>query len=882
VSQLSDVRLVVRIDLRRELDDVRSAAALDGRLREAMRDAHLRAADVSRVLVTDTTADLGEHAWAYERLCTHPGVAAVLCLAIGPTPGRVQGRDAGASEDDGSAAEPFHDPYVLVRPAQLQPPQAAVLWTGDVRGIGWHPGQNGAMSLTDSGMAADDVRGLDPLIELLQVPEVFDEAMRSLGEMPEAVASPALRLLVHEVPEDDLLRTQLQALDVCVSPSTDVRAATPPTGALAVLAGLAEPDDLAVDDCLPEDSRLRRTHWEAVEQMRRAQDALSALAGWRGLLSGGPATAAAVDTLRTSGEVLAGYRDSVERLFETVDGRVGLDSDSRDQLTAMGVRIPRVPGTGSEEVGRALREHVLSRLARHQPLPEVVAWLDEFARRTVPSGSGAEVERVHQLCPDSVVDDLLRPPDFRIGRESAWAAVLGGAAALLAVLGVGGLPAAAVVLVLLVAAGVRAAFSGADASEPGAGTQQLPLWLAVPATVWRPRAAWTLLIGWLAGAVIGAGVRFAATPPAWTRYLLTVLAALALVWAALALWSAAVRVWEARSGLATAAEVTDRLGEVIDRSVLKHWLLADARAGASDQARALRSLLDTCRQVLTDFTEQLGRRAHSGWESSAHPGDGGRTGPGGGRSAGVFAVEYVGHAGQTLQDTLVGDLADLVAAALSPYWQEALRNPSAAGALPVASRTNELIHAYQRQLARVGTAPPPSFARDPAARPDPASLVGVDLYRVVQVLSPGSGAETLQLCSPEQLRMLDRTPGATRSFGFVPQAMQGSFLRSLGAAPAAPGAGTARGEGAAADPERRAAGRSVWDSAVSALPEIVWTASGRFAGLLRLVPLSTGAVRVTWRQDVPRSGATAGQASGDGTGGAAAGDQVGEGSGEAG
>ncbi|MER6045434.1 hypothetical protein ABT136_32620, partial [Streptomyces sp. NPDC001856] len=77
-------RLVVCIDLRRGLDHVGTAAALDERFRETMREARVRAADVSRVLVIDTAADLVSHEDAYERICSHPGVSAVLCLAVGP------------------------------------------------------------------------------------------------------------------------------------------------------------------------------------------------------------------------------------------------------------------------------------------------------------------------------------------------------------------------------------------------------------------------------------------------------------------------------------------------------------------------------------------------------------------------------------------------------------------------------------------------------------------------------------------------------------------------------------------------------------------------------------------------------------------------------
>ncbi|MFE7029957.1 hypothetical protein ACFU9Y_06565 [Streptomyces sp. NPDC057621] len=808
MSDPSGDKLVICLDLRHELAEVMDPRALEQRFRDAMREAHVRSADVSRVLVIDTAVALVSHHAVYERLCSKSLVSTVLCLAVGPAPGP--------------------DEHVLSLPAQLRPPMAATLWIGDVRGIGWRPGQGRSLALTDTDLAADDITGLEPLIELLQVAEVFDQTVATLGELPSAVASPALRLLVHEVPEEDLMRAQLQALDSCTSPPDDLRGGPVPGGALGILAGHTEPEDVSVADCLPESSLLRQAHWRSVQGLSEADDGLNRLASWRGLLGLDDPAAEVVEALRGAGHALADYRDSIEQTFEWVDGRAGLNADGRDHLTQMGVQLPHVPGTRPDEVGAELRRQVMTRLERRRPLPEIVSWLRDFAGRAVPTGSAAQIERLHRLCPDPLLDTLVEPPPSSGGATLVRPALWGAAAALLAAAGPLGAWGTVLALVLLAAGAVRTAGSVRRMS---------------PTVVAALAGAWTV------GSAAGLALH---TPgvPAWADAPLLVLALLAAAQSARALWSAAVQDWRAATCLREAVTAAENLGEVLDQGVLRHWLLADARAGASDQAKALAHLVQTACDTLAEFAEQLGRRARPAWDAGPRGGE--RTSESGRRGGSTFAVEYIGQAGRALQATLAGDIDDLVAEVLSPYWHVVLRDPSSAASLPVVARTDELVHEYQRQLSRVGTTPPPSFARAPASRPDPATLVGVDLTRIVDVLLPDSRGDALQLCSPDQLRMLDRAPAAAHSFGFVPQAVQGAFWQTV-----EDQSGAGRGGDGSGDGGVQGGARSVTHTPASVtvrLPEIVWTGSGRFAGLLRLVPLSVGAVRSVWPEETDGTG----------------------------
>lgn len=820
--------LVIVFDLRHEQDDVLDTDRLERRLRDTGREAGVPLADVSRLLVVDNASELPYRQQEYMNLCSAAGLTPqVICLALGsPAAGGGEGPDG-----------TFTETHVLHMPEQLSPSSAsaATLWVGDVRGIGWRPGQHEPVTLTSSDMEPDDLRGLQPLIELLQVPEVFDQTFQLLRDMPEATANPALRLMVHEVPEEDLLRAQLQALDACTDASA-IQVQAPgggsaggtSTGALALLADLAEPQDLSVAAALA-GSNLQSAYEQAEDALHDARQDMDRLATWRGLLPRSPSVGESARSLRAAGTTLARYRRRIEQTFASVDGRIGLNEDAREALAQTGIKLPSVPGTGKAEVAGELRAHVLTQLDRRRPLPEIVAGLRDFANRSVPAGSAAQVGKLKRICPDALTGALLDPPLPAVGAGAPAAAVWVALAALFAAAGPAGPWGAAAVLALVPAVVFQVVVAASDGwGELAAEGGLAAFWDAVP------RAATGLLAGaWAVGAAVGLGLWLAGAVPVLMGAALLVAAPVALAAAARGLWRTAITGWRAETEVDAATVAARELGDALDLGVLKYWLLADAKADASDQAKALAELVQESCDAFTEFAEQLGRRTRGSWRGEPPLGSLGRSGPLGGRGGAMYAVEYLGQAGPALQSTLAGDFCDLVAEALEPYWNLAMDDPSGASALPIGVSTAELIHEVQQQLARVGTTPPPRFARRPAERPDPATLVGVDLRRVLDVLLPSGGADTLQLCSPGQLRMLNRAPEASRSFGFLPQALKGPLNRvTPGGRPSVPASGQGGGAGprpSAADPLART--------------DLVWTGTGRYAGFLRLVPLSSGAVR---------------------------------------
>ncbi|MFH8932626.1 hypothetical protein [Streptomyces griseosporeus] len=193
-----------------------------------------------------------------------------------------------------------------------------------------------------------------------------------------------------------------------------------------------------------------------------------------------------------------------------------------------------------------------------------------------------------------------------------------------------------------------------------------------------------------------------------------------------------------------------------------------------------------------------------------------------------------GEGGPDLVPTLVADLADATVAALRDHTGSV---GGAGGAGPAGGAPTTLEAAVSRAIAAAGlrlrdngVVPAPPYARQDRVRADASALLGIGVQRVRDVLDTGSEqGRPLLLCPPAQLSLLSRDPAEARSIAFAPQAVRPEVeVRAGGPGP---------------------------DGVPAAM---VWTASGRFAGTLRLVPLRAGVVenvRVrTWVDDGPLPG----------------------------
>jgi hypothetical protein len=169
---------VVRIDLRASavgpcaMDAAAVGADTLGELQDALRGTHAGAwlFDAGRVLVFDDTTAFTRHESAYHHLVSASTIGKLLCVAVGSCGDRT----------------------AIGQPAATRSPNAAVLWIGDPRGVGWRPGMTTTTAL---GVTAGDSEGttrLDGLIGLLAEHEVFDRVFAAIADLPGRLGAPAI------------------------------------------------------------------------------------------------------------------------------------------------------------------------------------------------------------------------------------------------------------------------------------------------------------------------------------------------------------------------------------------------------------------------------------------------------------------------------------------------------------------------------------------------------------------------------------------------------------------------------------------------------------------------------------------------------------------
>lgn len=144
--------------------------------------------DVTHMLFVDSASLLDEHAGCYEFLLGIANrVERHLFVIAGRQDDRRDDRQDGGHE--GGHEDGRHDTgRSLVLPGTLR---QAVIWVPDPIGIDW-PYRAGAAAKRHVGHAADE--GLQRLIEILGIPDVFLRALSLVEDLPYGLACPALRL----------------------------------------------------------------------------------------------------------------------------------------------------------------------------------------------------------------------------------------------------------------------------------------------------------------------------------------------------------------------------------------------------------------------------------------------------------------------------------------------------------------------------------------------------------------------------------------------------------------------------------------------------------------------------------------------------------------
>ncbi|WP_326611511.1 hypothetical protein OG949_20140 [Streptomyces scopuliridis] len=838
-----EIATVIRLDLRAGAAELDAAPVLRAKVARQLGLAGLPEPDHPLFLVVDTPAGLTDHQRQYELITAYRAIGEVriLVLLVGSAPGSYAGED-----------EAFQPDRRLLRPALLRGSGIALLWAGDLRS---------ARTALEQP-APDDPEALAVLVDLLSVPDVFLRVLDDLGSLPDAVAAPGVRLLEQDLPPEVRDRAWRDALTRFAGEDgiAGEDGAGVPDLPVTAWSGVDLPEPLRglVAGRGGHDQRHRVTGGVADDAYRACADALAdaedAQAGLRslpGLLSGARREAFEAD-LDQARRGLDGYRDLVGTALRS-GGSGGAPSaaEAAARLASLGLRVPSADGVG-ERIGEGLREFAGKLLGQGLALRAVARRFTGLAGRVEPVPGSALLPRLADHSADAVA---LRTAAGAVPVPGPLAAPVAVAAGLLGALWQGPLAALAVVVPLVfIAVAVLGAARLRGAGRPGR-------WAMGP----RVAAA--------GGAVAGVVVAYVAEPPLWlgTAGLLVGLGV--AVETTRRLWGEAADFWAAGHGTAVLRGALDGLDGLLAEAVREHWA-AEERLYCADAARSVAGMLrataaaadaeavpeperptvsdtagaepaaeddwltsasalepdafGTADDEDTDWASAYAWEDGPSWDepagtkSTARPAD-----PSADRTAGVprWLDRESGEGGPELVATLAGDLTDAALVAMAPYWGAVERGQ--AGTLAVGrteARVRELLSTARHHLQRNGVLAPPPFAPAHRTRTTSANLLGTDPHRVAELV----GAEAdrrivVQLSSPEQGALLSRDPAAAVWIRFAPEAVRGEV-------------------------------ENAWRTSGSGRPEeALWTASGRYAGLIRLTPLRMGVVDTVRSRQSPES-----------------------------
>ncbi|MFE4358429.1 hypothetical protein [Kitasatospora sp. NPDC056800] len=802
-----------------------------------------------RFLVVDTPAGLVGHRTRYEQLMGYPapGRVRVLCLLVG---------DLTAHPPEGHPAE-----RRLVRPDTLRGPEAGLIWAGDLHAGDGRPG----------AAAPDDPHALAVLVDLLGLPEVFDETLDVLGALPEGVAAPGLRVLEHGLaPEvrsqawsEALLRFAGSRTAAPAGVAAHTGADLPPAlSTLAVGAASGSPGRRE------EGGDAARAHDAAAEALADADAGLLAFGRPAGLLTGA-GRAELESALGRARQALDRYHDVVGQVLRSDGGTAGAQpaAESAARLARLGVAVAPA-ATSGERIGDSLRSLALGLLRDGLPLRAVAQRFAQLAEQVQPLSNTpllAALDGLRAGGPDGRRPEP-DPPGAGVLALTALTGVLGGlwsGAALPAALTV---PVLVLVGVLLVARRL-----------PGGSAR------AVYAS-WFGAAA---LVG-AAGGVAGAWLTGL---PVWAAALALLLALGCWGRLLLGLWHGYAQRWGRERGVVPLRGELDGLDALLTRALREFWAVEERRYCA-DAALAvvgvLRTTADTAEEEAARGLAADRPEAAEGAESSEEgaelwlyesgeegpefdepswtedydwnlepprsagefgaAGDGGSDfgadfgadGSGAGADPGPTAVvppwleRGEAKGGPDLVTVLTGDLTDAALTALEPYWGAVERGHVGDAAQErIAQRVRELLGVARDHLRHNDVLSAPPFASPHRDRGGPVGLLGIDARRAADstALDP-DGHTVVQLNASEQLDLLSRDPSAVALIRFGPEAARDTV-----------GPDTPYGDGYFGGAPGPRGEREVL------------TAAGRYAGLLRLTGLKPGVVRTVrqWHDEAPES-----------------------------
>ncbi|MER5948999.1 hypothetical protein ABT127_23410 [Streptomyces sp. NPDC001904] len=904
---------VVVLDFRDGRDVPVDGADLRRRMAELLPDSGRSDSGDLRFLVVDEPDGLTAHAEAYELVAAAPtlGGVSLLCLVVGDLE---RWRPAEPPPSDAAYAEaPYRTAsYPDDRPAEggtgrrlrlasvLQSSRTGVLWAPDPR-AGHDPRTDDPAGETAAAIVA--------LVDLLRVRELFDKVLSELHDAPVSVATLSLRVLEHDLTPDARDSAWTGALARFAGGEVPVSG---PPAAQDLPAGLAEllgpGPERPVTALLRPGGPAEAARAACVRAVDDLAAARSELGSARALLTGRQVADGVPAAITRAATSLRRYRDVVAGVLRD-SGSPGVPhGDALARLADGGVALPEMwehrsrGGESDEGLQRCTARWLTSGL----PLRAVAARLTALAERVAPTPSAARLRDLERACPEESLGRMSAAVPLYFARARAGQLVPTALAAFVSALApwpgtlLALLPAAVFLLGGALAAAVRpgrgaggrvhraeAARAAALAAGAGAGFA-LTLLVSVPRAV----VLGGVLVGAL-GAVLCVGAWWRRGVADWWEATGTsdLGPCLARVDAVLA--DALRRQWWAAEERTRCADGARTLAAVLRSAAVEadaghsmsgmgpvgadgwsdpgwdesSWpddrpMASGARQGAARPDATTGDAGRTNGYGVPPYASQThASQQYASQPYASHPDPSEHHPPGqdpsgpdadwpdwpddppadassGGwaepaaapdsrprqvsRVAPPWLHRGAGEGGPDLVATLVADLADATVDALRGHTR-----PAGGAPTTLEAAVCRAIAAAGLALRDNGVVPAPAYARQDRVRGDAAALLGIGAQPVREVLNIGSEkGRPLLLCPPAQLSLLSRDPAEARSIAFAPQAVRPVVeVRTSGHGP---------------------------DAAPASM---VWTASGRFAGTLRLVPLRAGVVekvRVrTWAEDGP-------------------------------
>lgn len=690
----------------------------------------------------------------------------------------------------GASPQDVHTGEALILPDVMQHLRLLTLWIGNEDGVVWAMG-----SATSSTLAFHPSPKVGPtpvanLLDALQDESIFDAVFDACGT---GVASvPGIRAMVLGRGEDAIVAAaERRAIRSFVGAADDTFSlvAAQRVDSLGDLLGKQPHPEGVITATGP----LGRAVAHTRDELAQARATLSKLAtGPTGRVDGSTATL----RVRRFGEALRGVRDLMVSVLSDVDASDGLAPTERDRIADLGIDPGKIRDavTAEGSIDALLRTHLSVLLRSSISIDAVQNEMRAVAEAARPATAKETAQRITEILPDELIEGLVQARPFapRVFDPVTMLShfVAGFASGLLSAFHpVIGLLNVVVSLYVLCALSHRRLWLSPSAAVRTLRNPQVaggPSLIAV----WPLTALGGFCLGWVvevtANLTVSVGVA-GITVAALMYWLVFRLA-----------WRRTVSGWTQQVNLEGAEGALRRAVGTIGDVALNDWALSNPRLRLSELAGGVA-------EALREFEVSLGSGPMLGQavlassvlaDPLAH-GDG------------AVSSGFEGH-DLEVATVIEGDYVDIVTKVIFEGWPQFELQPTHEAAAELDTRLCELVQRYRAFRREHGLLEAPGFLGPPAheRRRFLAQAMWSTTTALRDVLN--DSGKLVQLVSPEQLVFLEAAPEHARIVRFAPDAAR---------------------------------------TAVTDIADVVFSRSESVGGVMRFVPMRTGTIGFTARNE---------------------------------